>query len=94
LLTCLEEFLTHPEIIVIRGDDDEIARWRDSAAKLYSPRRLIFAIPADEKKLPGALADRKPKSGETVAYKCVGTHCDLPVNTWEALAAELSEAST
>jgi uncharacterized protein YyaL (SSP411 family) len=93
LLTALEEFLEHPEVIVIRGEAGEVARWRDSAAKLYAPRRMVFAINADETDLPGALAERKPISGETVAYKCVGTHCDLPVTTWEALAAELNEAT-
>ena len=93
LLKALEEFLHHPEIIVIRGQTEEIARWQDSAAKVYAPRRMIFAIDADEAKLPGALADRKSIEGETVAYKCVGTHCDLPVTTFEALAAELSEAT-
>jgi len=93
LLKALEEFLDHPEIIVIRGEAEEIARWRDSAAKVYAPRRMIFAIDSDESNLPGALADRKPLDGETVAYKCVGTHCDLPVTTWEALAADLSEAT-
>jgi len=93
LLTALEEFLDHPEIIVIRGEAAEIARWRDSAAKVYAPRRMIFAIDSDEDNLPGALADRKSIEGETVAYKCVGTHCDLPVTTWEALSAELSEAT-
>ena len=92
LLTVLEEFLTHPEIIVIRGEPEEIARWRDSAAKLYAPTRMVFAIESSEEELPGALADRKPVDGETVAYKCVGTHCEMPVTTWEALAAELSEA--
>jgi uncharacterized protein YyaL (SSP411 family) len=89
LLAALEEYLTHPEIIVIRGDDADIARWRDSAARVYAPRRLVFAIPAGETKLPGALAERAPVDGETVAYRCVGTHCDLPVTTWEALAAQL-----
>ena len=93
LLTALDEFLTHPEVIVIRGNAEEIARWRDSAAKLYAPRRMVFAIESDEADLPGALAERKSVDGETVAYKCVGTHCDLPVTTWEALAAELSEAA-
>ena len=92
LLTTLEEYLAHPEIVVIRGDADEIARWRDSAAKLYAPRRMVFAIPAEAKNLPGALADRKPQAYATIAYKCVGTHCDLPVTTWEALAAELRES--
>jgi uncharacterized protein YyaL (SSP411 family) len=93
LLTCLEEFLTHPEIVIIRGDAGEIARWQDSAAKLYAPQRMVFAIPSDADNLPGALAERKPRPGMTVAYRCVGTHCDLPVNTWEALAAELCDAA-
>ena len=91
LLAALEEYLEHPEIVVVRGDADEIARWRDSAAKVYAPRRLVFAIPAGETGLPGALADRAPIDGETVAYRCVGTHCELPVTTWEALAEQLSE---
>ncbi len=91
LLAALEEYLEHPEIIVIRGDDDEIARWRDSASRHYAPRRLVFAIGADETGLPGALADRKALDGETVAYRCLGTHCEMPVTTWEALAAQLVE---
>ena len=93
LLAALEEYLEHPEIIVIRGAADEIGRWRDSAAKVYAPRRLVFAIPGDEPGLPGALADRKPVDGETVAYRCVGTHCEMPVSSWEALAGQLSEGS-
>jgi len=93
LLTALEEFLHHPEIIVIRGEAGEIARWRDSAAKVYAPRRMVFAIDASETDLPGALKDRKSLEGETLAYRCVGTHCDLPVTSFEALAAELSETA-
>jgi len=91
LLSALEEFQMHPEVIVIRGEESEINRWRDSAAKLYSPGRMVFAIAADAGDLPGALADRNAVSGETVAYRCVGTHCELPVTTWEALAAQIVE---
>jgi hypothetical protein len=93
LLTALEEYLDHPEIVVIRGAEDEISRWRDSASKIYAPRRLVFAIPGDEAGLPGALADRKAVDGETVAYRCLGTHCEMPVTTWEALAGQLAESS-
>ena len=93
LVSALEEHLHHPEIIVIRGAMDEISNWQSSAAKLYAPRRMVFAIPADTRDLPGALADRKPKKDETIAYRCIGTHCDLPVTSWEALAVELSEAT-
>jgi uncharacterized protein YyaL (SSP411 family) len=93
LLTALEEFLHHPEIIIIRGEASEIARWRDSAARVYAPRRMVFAIDASEIDLPGALEDRKSLAGETLAYRCVGSHCDLPVTSFEALAAELSETA-
>ncbi|MBT8101612.1 MAG: thioredoxin domain-containing protein [Gammaproteobacteria bacterium] len=91
LLTALEEYLDHPEIVVIRGEAEEIARWRDSAARLYAPRRLVFAISAEAHDLPGALADRAAVDGDTIAYRCLGTHCEMPVTTWEALANQLSE---
>lgn len=93
LVTALEEYLQHPEIIIIRGDEDEATRWRDSAAKLYSPRRLVFAIRADAKDLPGALAERKALPEQTVAYRCVGNRCSLPLTSWEALATELNDGS-
>jgi len=91
LLNALEEYLHHPEIIIIRGDAEEISRWRDSAAMIYAPRRLVFAIASEAEGLPGSLAERKPVPGETIAYRCVGSHCSLPISSWEALAAELSE---
>ena len=90
LLNALEEYLDHPEVIVIRGADDEIDRWREASAKLYAPRRLVFAIPANAENLPGVLADRKAIDGETVAYRCLGTHCEMPVTTWEALATRMA----
>ena len=89
LLTALEEYLDHPEIIVIRGDESET--WRDAAAKLYSPSRLVFAIPFDTASLPGALAERKSVDGQTVAYRCKGTHCDLPVSDWRSFARLLKD---
>jgi uncharacterized protein YyaL (SSP411 family) len=92
LLAALEEYVHHPEIIIIRGNSEEMARWRASAAQIYAPRRLVFAIDSEADGLPGSLAERRPVPGETVAYRCVGSHCSLPVSSWEALAAELSEA--
>ncbi|MCH9694336.1 MAG: thioredoxin domain-containing protein [Gammaproteobacteria bacterium] len=91
LLTALEEHLEHPEVIVIRGESSEINQWAESAAAVYAPARMVYAIPSSEAGLPGALADRKPLADSSVAYKCVGTHCELPVTTWEALAATLNE---
>jgi uncharacterized protein YyaL (SSP411 family) len=74
---------------VLRGAAEEVERWRDSAGKLYAPSRLVFAIADNENDLPGLLTERKAVAGETVAYRCVGTHCELPVTSWEALATKL-----
>ena len=91
LITALEEYLQPPEIIVIRGPQAEIDSWRQSAAAIYAPRRLVFAIDAQAEGLPGALAERRAHDAETVAYRCVGNQCSLPLTTWEALAAAISE---
>jgi uncharacterized protein YyaL (SSP411 family) len=93
LITALEEHQDHPDIIIIRGDAEETDNWRRSAARLYAPRRLVFAIPRDEAGLPGALAEREPLEGETIAYRCAGSHCSLPITSWEALAVELREST-
>ena len=92
LVTALEEYLDHPEIIVIRGGEDDIANWSHSASRLYAPRRLVFAIPGDAENLPGSLADRKPDDTQTIAYRCVGSHCSLPLTSFEALASEIAES--
>ena len=89
LLTALEEYLEHPEIVIIRGEAGEIASWRAAVSKHYAPRRLVLAIPADAGDLPGALAERVARPGETVAYRCVGSTCSLPITDVEALTAEL-----
>lgn len=89
LLSALEDYLTHPEIVVIRGPADTITEWRDSAARVFAPRRQVYAIADDASDLPGALAERKAVPGKTLAYCCVGTQCSLPVDNWEALVAAL-----
>ena len=85
LITALEEYLEPPEIIVIRGDAGDVADWRQQLLRIYAPSRLVIAIDRDEQDLPGLLAQRTPVDGETVAYRCVGTHCELPVNKLEQL---------
>lgn len=86
LLVALEEHLEPPQIVIVRGDAEEAASWRDELAKLYAPRRLVFAIPADAPDLPAAIADKQPLP-ETVAYVCRGMTCSPPVRSLAALVA-------
>ena len=85
MITALEEYLEPPEIIVIRGNSADIAEWRDQLGRNYAPSRVLLAIGEDEDALPGLLAERKPLDGETVAYRCIGTHCELPVTSLKEL---------
>ncbi len=91
LLSALDEYLASPEIIIIRGKPDAIDRWRSDATKLYAPGRMVFSIDEAASDLPGALALREPLPGETVAYRCLGTHCELPVTEWSKLIKQLRD---
>ncbi len=91
LITALEEYLMPPDIIVIRGNSDEASDWQDVASKIYAPRRLVFAIDSEASDLPGALAERRAVKDQTVAYRCLGNQCSLPITSPHAFARELSE---
>ena len=86
LLVALEEHLEPPEIVIVRGDAKEAESWRDELGKVYAPRRLVFAVPANASALPAAIADKKPLE-ETAAYVCRGMTCSAPVRSLAALVA-------
>ncbi len=92
LLNALDDYLVPPESIILRGPQVEVRNWQQSANRLFAPKRMIYAIDEAESGLPAGLADKVAKDGETLAYRCIGTQCELPVTSWEALAASLSEA--
>ena len=90
LLAALEELLTPPEIVVLRGEARTIEGWRLELVKTYAPHRMVLAIPADAADLPPALADKTPRAG-TVAYVCRGTTCSAPLDSLDALIEQLHE---
>jgi uncharacterized protein YyaL (SSP411 family) len=90
LLGALEELLTPPEIVVLRGEARTIEGWRLALAKNYAPHRIVLAIPADAADLPSALADKTPRAGP-VAYLCRGSTCLAPLDSLDALIEQLHE---
>jgi hypothetical protein len=94
LLTALDEHLHPPETIVIRGPAAgaavngsgavELRRWQALAQAAYAPRRLVLAIPGEVAELPGTLAQMAPGPGVR-AYRCCGTHCEPPIESFEVL---------
>lgn len=88
-LIALEEFLYPPQLVLIRGEAGECEQWHRDLSRVYAPRRMVFAIPA-ELKLAGALAEKKALP-ETVAYVCRGTTCSAPLKSLAALIAVTHE---
>jgi uncharacterized protein YyaL (SSP411 family) len=78
LLAALEEHLSPPETIVIRGEGYDLTRWAAVARRSYAPRRMVLAIPSSEEGLAGSLGTMRP-GASTRAYRCLGTSCGSPL---------------
>jgi uncharacterized protein YyaL (SSP411 family) len=87
LVNALEDFLGSTQILIIRGDGPEIQRWATELGALYSPTRMIFAIPRDAVDLPPALAAKQATTA-TVAYICTGMTCSAPLTDLSRVARE------
>ena len=85
LLLGLKDYLNPPQIIIILGPIKEINVWRDECKSIG---RYVFAIPDDVKKLPEALASKKPQ-GKTSAYVCQGTQCSAVIEDLGKLKKEI-----
>ena len=84
LLMALDEYLHPVDIVILRGEADEIRVWQSELNRIYAPRRVIYGIPAGEPDLPEALLS-KSVSLPAVAYVCRGTSCSEPIKSLSAL---------
>jgi uncharacterized protein YyaL (SSP411 family) len=89
LLLALEEQLSPPQTIVLRGTPEAMRPWQAAAGRSYHPHRLVLAIPGDIAGLPGILAERTARNGVT-AYVCAGHACSAPVTDMAEFEAALN----
>ncbi len=87
MLLAVEDYLFPPEIIILRGETENLKRWQTACQKDYAPQRLCFAIPNDAQDLPASLAEKKPR--QIVAYICKGYQCSAPITSIDDLVASL-----
>jgi uncharacterized protein YyaL (SSP411 family) len=90
LLTALEEYLSPPQIVILRGEADKIGEWSRALAPLYAPRRIVLSIPAGEPGLPPALAGKAVR-GAVTAYLCEGPGCSEPISDLPRLVQYLRD---
>jgi len=93
LLQALRAHLEPPEQIVIRGEPPALDHWRRTATSRHLPHRSVYAVPLSASGLPRGLAAKACGPGETLAYRCRGTHCDPPLSDIASLDRVPEEAA-
>jgi uncharacterized protein YyaL (SSP411 family) len=79
----LEEVLTPPRTVIVRGPPGRFAPWREVFHGVSLPSTLVLFIPSGAGGLPPPL--EKPASPEVNAWVCEGVTCLPPVGTPSAL---------
>ena len=79
LVTALEEAITPPRIVVLRGDAELSKQWQTQLNVRYRPDTLIVALPDMLANLPNVLDKPLPADGVN-AWVCVGVSCLPPLS--------------
>jgi uncharacterized protein YyaL (SSP411 family) len=92
LASALEEHLAPPQIVVLRGARDEMARWQRALEATYRPATLLVGIEAGTVGLPAALDKPAPADhGAVNAWVCRGVTCLPPITELAGLERVLGQ---
>ncbi|MBI2312813.1 MAG: thioredoxin domain-containing protein [Betaproteobacteria bacterium] len=91
LSMALEEALSPPRTVVIRGPDHGCREWQATLDRLYLPNTLIFNL-GTQTGLPSAL--EKPGSNSVNAWVCEGVNCLPAIGDLERLVAVCKSGKT
>jgi hypothetical protein len=73
LLTALNEYLSPPDILIIRSHSTDQDDWASITQQYYLPFTLVYDIPADQ--ILHTSLSSKIASDRNIAYPCSGTQC-------------------
>ncbi|SEL04081.1 thioredoxin domain-containing protein [Nitrosovibrio tenuis] len=74
LLVALEQSLTPPQMVILRGKAQALAKWED-ALRRSAPSILVFALPSELVGLPPNLSKPAPIDDTVNAWVCQGVKC-------------------
>jgi uncharacterized protein YyaL (SSP411 family) len=92
LLNALEETVYAPDLVILRGPEDEMVQWRRALSRGFTPWRTVYGIPYTNTR---TLPDYLPKlvgsdqQSRVTAYVCSGMQCSLPIDSIAELEAAL-----
>ena len=79
LLTSLEEALTPPRVVIVRGAAPALSAWQLALSARYRPDTLVIALRDDITGLPSVL-DKPATTDEVNAWVCSGVNCLPPLS--------------
>ncbi|MBI2308080.1 MAG: thioredoxin domain-containing protein [Rhodocyclales bacterium] len=89
LLLALDDWLSPPDLLVLRGPASDVAAWQRQLAARFLPQTQLFALPAGSENLPPPLA--KPLTANVNAWLCRGVNCLAPIDSLEKLIHVVSK---
>ncbi len=93
-VSALQNWISPPELILIRGPSADSERWLGVCRSVYAPDRKAFFIPYEDnnKHIPGQLPKlvSMEQQSRSTAYICQGLSCSLPITSIDALASALA----
>ena len=89
LLLVLEEALTSPRTILLRGPDQAVNDWQRRLSAIPLPDGMVIALPNEINGLASALD--KPASSDVNAWVCQGVNCLLPITSFDILQTAISK---
>jgi uncharacterized protein YyaL (SSP411 family) len=86
----LEEQLSPPPVLVLRGKRDALPRWQAALAREFLPDTTVLGIPSGMQDLPAPL-DKPARPGPVNAWLCRGVTCLEPIGDLVHLKKALKE---
>ena len=83
LLMALEEAITPPVIVALRGHNRQLTDWQGKISGFYWPWAMVLGLPSSLHKLPAALD--KPLKEAVNAWVCSGVKCLEPIDDFSCL---------
>ncbi len=87
MLAALEETLTPPRTIIVRGLGERFGPWRELLDTAYLPTTLTLLVPSGTERLPEPIG--KPATEDVNAWVCEGVSCLPPIREPDHLRTQL-----
>jgi uncharacterized protein len=94
LMLALEAAINPPQIIVLRGNKEDMHDWENALNQTIPSHCLLFAIPADAQGLPSLFDKPLPKTSTVNAWICSGIQCLPEITELSAVIERCSSRQT